>query len=92
MKSFLKRLYQHGIHPAEEILPKDPAYWPTWDAIEAEWKVIAALLPGESSRIEELQNRYCEVLDMTCFAGFTYGLRFGILMTEDLRAQEKEPH
>lgn len=81
---FLKKLYEQGIYPSEEIVPADPAYKTVFEKLESEFLALQASLPPAScERLEALKALSLEESSLYAYANFAYGLRLGLLLALD---------
>lgn len=88
-RSFLEQLYCGEVFPGQQILPKDPAYFPTVSAISDVIDDLSARLGEEDrARIDRLVDLMHESACMTDYANFAYGFRMGALITRELAALE----
>lgn len=85
MNNILEQLFGGEIYPAEQIIPADPAYRPTSLKIGEERENLKKKLCEEDSeRLEKLNDMHMEVCSMNCYAGFSYGLKLGVLLMFEL--------
>ena len=80
-KSILERLYNGELCPAEQVVPQDPDYLPTWEAILEKLEQMAQ--PEEVDRLDALIGN---IAVMNARAGFTQGFRLGAALAKELGA------
>ncbi len=86
MKSTLKSLFDDGICPFEDIVPRDPQYRAINQKISGEKRYfIGKMSPDDTRRFEELEKLYSESTSIYACDCFIYGFRLGAsLMIEVL--------
>lgn len=79
MNSIISQLFDGDIYAMERIVPTDPEYRPTMKEADRIIRHLKELLPqNEEKQLDELETLYMHASTMTCYAGFSYGLKLGI--------------
>ena len=90
MKSTLKSLFNSGIYPFEEIVPKDPEYRTINRQIsEMEEYFSQRMTPDDAKKFERLAELYSRSISIYACDSFAYGFRLGVtLMGEAFVGEE----
>jgi len=90
MKSTLKSLFNDGIYPFEEIVPKDPEYRAVNRKISEEKQYFIQKMSSEDAQqFEKLENLYSESTSIYACECFTYGFRLGALLMGEVFTGEE---
>lgn len=92
MNKIIEQLYNGNIYPAELIISSDPEYIATHKWIDKELTILKEVLPPEDLyHLKDLEKLYLTSSSMTCFAGFSYGLKLGIQLMSEAYSEDGQP-
>lgn len=91
MTSILNELYCGRVFPMEQIVPNDPGYFPLGKGIDEVFESLKQKLCEEDViKLEKIITDCIEQSSMTEYAGFSYGLRLGVLLMSEVFSGAKK--
>lgn len=80
MKRIIAQLYDGDISAVEQIVSKDPEYWPLIQCIDDLSKKLYQNLGQEAqTELKNLASMYSDQMAMECYESFSYGLKLGTM-------------
>ena len=91
INSKLDSIFNDGIYPPEEIVPKDPEYRNIHKQInDEEQYFIKKMSADDFKRIEKLEDLFLQSSSIYACESFMYGFRLGALIILEIFSDEKE--
>lgn len=89
--SLLEKIYCGEFLPYEQVMPNDPDYRPTCRKVDQGIQFFSRMLNGEDKKsFDQLIRGMRDMSSMDAYANFTFDLRSGIMLMQELSAHDEK--